>query len=355
MSIVPIILAGGFGARLWPLSRQKKPKQFVHLFEEKSLFQKTLERVRDLQELASLIVVCNNKHHNLVKKQLQEIGINNVQLILEPIGRGTAPAIAIAAFKLIAKDLDPILLVLPSDHVISENSKFHDAIAVAKKHAKQNFLACFGILPSRPEIGYGYIEFGEQLDASKVFKISKFVEKPNIELAKQYVDSGKYYWNSGMFMFRASAYLEELKKNAPDIYKVCEDVACKCSKSSLDDVFKINIKKFSACRSDSIDYAIMEKTNNAVAVPLNVGWSDLGSWQMLWEYGKKDSSGNVVFGDVDVKDTNNSFIHATNRKVVALGINNYIIVETKDSVLVVSRDSCQDVKSIVDSLVKKHI
>ncbi|MEI8054777.1 MAG: mannose-1-phosphate guanylyltransferase/mannose-6-phosphate isomerase [bacterium] len=340
MAIVPVILAGGFGTRLWPLSRKQNPKQFSYLFGEQTLFQQTLNRISDLQGTADQVVICNSSHYGLVIDQLRSIGVSKAQVILEPIGKNTAPAVAIAAFKLLAQGSDPLLLVLPSDHAIASVSKFHESVAIAKKYAEQNFLVCFGVIPSRPETGYGYIEFGELLNNGDAYKISKFTEKPNIELANQYVASDKYYWNSGMFMFRASVYLQELKRNALDIYQVCEDI----------DAFEIDSEKFSTCRSDSIDYAVMEKTKNAVAVPLDIGWSDLGSWQALWEFCEKDDNGNVVIGNVDTKNMRNSYVHATKRKVVALGVADCIIVETSDAVLVVSKDYCQDVKLVMDSL-----
>ncbi|EKE00976.1 MAG: hypothetical protein ACD_21C00250G0049 [uncultured bacterium] len=350
MTITPIILAGGFGTRLWPISRKQNPKQFANLIGERALFQQTVDRMYGLQELAAPIIVCSSKHYDLVVGQSQS---NKVQVILEPMGKGTAPAIAIAAFKLLAQGLDPLLLILPADHVIADVPKFHQAIAVAKKYAEQNFLVCFGVVPSHPETGYGYIEFGEQLDDGGVCKVSRFVEKPNIDLAKEYVASGKYHWNSGMFMFRASKYLQELRQNAPDIYQICEDIVNNNANLS-GEAFEIDSKKFNTCRSDTIDYAIMEKTKSAIAVPLDIGWSDLGSWQALWEFGKKDTNGNVIIGDVDTKDVSNSYIHATKRKVVALGVTNCIIVETSDAVLVVSKDCCQDIRLVIDSLSKEY-
>lgn len=351
MAIYPIILAGGFGARLWPISRQCSPKQFVKLIGEHTLFQQAVERIRGFVEVVAPVIVCNSKHYDLVAEQLHAIGINNAQIIIESVGKGTAPAIAVAAFKLMVQGHDPLLLVLPADHVIADVLQFHKAIATAKKYALRNFLVCFGVIPSRPEVGYGYIKFGEQLHDDMVFRVARFVEKPDVELAKQYMSSGEYYWNSGIYMFHASVYLQELKQHAIDIYQVCKDVVY--SNTNLtSEIFKVENKQIDFCRSDSVDCAIMEKTKNAVAVPIDIGWSDLGSWQALWEFCKKDDAGNVIVGDVNNKNTSNSYIHATGRKIVVLGIRNCVIIETRDAVLISAKDCCQDIRSVIDAFKK---
>ncbi|MCL5260710.1 MAG: mannose-1-phosphate guanylyltransferase/mannose-6-phosphate isomerase [Gammaproteobacteria bacterium] len=342
--IIPVILAGGSGTRLWPISRSNFPKQFAPIIGEKTLFQSTLERAQKISEVASPIIICNREHLNLVQTQCAKSGIEPKQIILEPIGKNTAPAIAIAA--MIALENSPenaekILLVLPSDHIIADEDNLCAAIAVAHQYAAAGCLACFGIAPTAPETGYGYIKSGARLSTNDGYKIEKFVEKPAKNIAEQYLISGGYFWNSGMFMFRADRYLEELRLYAEDIYQAGKSTL-QSSKIS-NNLVTLSEEKFLACRSDSIDYAVMEHTKNAVVIPLNAGWSDVGSWQTIWEQSPKDASGNVKLGDVATLDVNNSYIRATSRKVVAVGITDSIIIETPDVVVVVKKDECQKI------------
>jgi mannose-1-phosphate guanylyltransferase/mannose-6-phosphate isomerase len=337
MMIVPVILAGGFGTRLWPISSRQVPKQFANLVGNQTLFQYTLSRLNGLSQLSLPIIVCNENHCDLVDKQLANIGINEAELIFEPFGRNTAPAIAIAAFRLLAQNSDALMLILPADHVINNIDKFHEAILLAKNYAERNFLVCFGVEPDRPETGYGYIEVGNEIAGARIYNISKFKEKPNLELAKKYISTGKYYWNSGMFMFRASIYLQELKQNHPDIYVICQDIV-EHSEESHNKIFKIDAEKFNNCPSISIDYAVMEKTKKALVVPFNAGWSDLGSWRSLWEYKEKDQAGNVFIGDVEAKNINNSYVHATKRKIVVSDMNNCVVVENDEVVFIGAKE-----------------
>ena len=343
--IIPIILAGGSGTRLWPLSRKIHPKQFISLVNETSLFQDTLTRLP--KEALDPIVICNEDHRFLVAEQAREINVTLNSIILEPIGRNTAPAIALAAIKVLNDFENPILIVLAADHKIENKSAFHDAIKIAHKLAENNKLVTFGIIPKSAETGYGYIEI-EKKDKAEYFDIKSFVEKPNKKNAINFLNSGNYLWNSGMFMFNASIYLSELNKFEPEILTSC--------KKSLSNEFKdlefIRIDKKEFCKSpnQSIDYAVMEKTNKAKVVPLDAGWSDVGSWDALMHSKIKDSLGNVVEGDVTIDNVKNSYLYSTSRLIAASNIEDLLVIDTQDALLVTTRDNSLNVKYIVKRL-----
>ena len=345
--IIPIILAGGSGTRLWPLSRKIHPKQFISLVNETSLFQDTLTRLP--KEALDPIVICNEDHRFLVAEQAREINVTLNSIILEPIGRNTAPAIALAAIKVLNDFENPILIVLAADHKIENKSAFHDAIKIAHKLAENNKLVTFGIIPKSAETGYGYIEI-EKKDKAEYFDIKSFVEKPNQKNAINFLNSGNYLWNSGMFMFNASIYLSELNKFEPEILTSC--------KKSLSNEFKdlefIRIDKKEFCKSpnQSIDYAVMEKTNKAKVVPLDAGWSDVGSWDALMDSKIKDSLGNVVEGDITLDQVKNSYLYSTSRLVAASNIADLIVIDTQDALLVTTRDNSLSIKNIVKKLKK---
>jgi len=345
--ITPVILSGGSGTRLWPLSREAYPKQFINLVNDNSLLGDTVERVEALDDVQHLIVVSNEAHRFMVAGCLQTHDhLNNSSIILEPIGRNTAPAIALAAYKAIEVDADAVLLIMPADHVIKESSLFAEAVNKGKKAALEGKLATFGIVPDSPHTGYGYIKSGEQQHEWSA--VDQFVEKPNEETAKEYISTGKYYWNSGMFMFRADRYLQELEKFQPEMVSICKTAL---EKSSTDlDFIRVDEKSFAASPNDSIDYAVMEKTDSAVVVPLDAGWSDVGSWSALWEIHQQDENGNVCKGDVIMEDVNNSYIHSESRLVAAIGVDDHVIVETDDVILVADKSRVQDVKKLVAQL-----
>ncbi len=343
--MIPVILSGGSGTRLWPLSRKHYPKQFLPLHGRHTMLQETIKRLDGVDGLQAPVVVCNDQHRFIVAEQLQAIDVNPSAIILEPAGRNTAPAIAIAALS--ADSMDSVLLVLPADHVIENKTAFQTAIVQAGKLAEQDFLVTFGIKPDCPATGYGYIHKGRQ-PINQGFSVAAFVEKPDQQLAEQYVDSGEYYWNSGIFVFKAGCYLEELEKYNPQMLDCCRK-AYTGAKVDMDFV-RLDKKLFSDCPADSIDYAVMEKTDRAAMIPLDVGWNDVGSWSALWDVAEKDASGNVTHGDVMTLDSLDSFIHAEKKLVAAVGVNDLIIVETDDAVLVAPKNKVQDVKGIVDQL-----
>ena len=343
--IIPIILAGGSGTRLWPLSRKLQPKQFISLLNETSLFQDTLLRLP--KEALDPIVICNEDHRFLVAEQAREINVTLNSIILEPIGKNTAPAIALAAIKVLNDFENPILIVLAADHKIENKSAFHDAIKIAHKLAENNKLVTFGIIPESAETGYGYIET-EKKDKAEYFEIKSFVEKPNKKNAIKFLNSGNYFWNSGMFMFNASIYLSELNKFEPEILSSC--------KKSLNNEYKdleflrIDKTEFSKSPNQSIDYAVMEKTNKAKVVPLDAGWSDVGSWDALMHSKIKDSLGNVVEGDVTLDNVKNSFLYSTSRLIAASNIEDLMVIDTQDALLVTTRDNSLNIKNIVKRL-----
>jgi len=347
--MVPVILSGGAGTRLWPLSREAYPKQFIPLLNEDSLLQATVRRLDGLTGCAAPVFVCNDQHRFLVAEQLRQLGVTPGAIMLEPAARNTAPAVACAALH--AGGDDTLLLVLPADHVIVDAAAFRAAVVAARLHAMAGHLVTFGIVPDQPETGYGYIRKGDPVRSgnnTSCFRVAEFVEKPDVETARHYLASGAYYWNSGMFMFRADAYLRELEHHAPAILSACRQ-ACVAAESDLD-FLRLGGDAFSACPADSIDYAVMEKTEGAVVVPLDVGWSDLGSWSALYAAGQPDADGNVVRGDVLMHDVHNCYLHSEDRLLAAVGLVDHVVVETADAVLVAPKSRVQEVKQIVEQL-----
>jgi len=347
--IIPIILSGGSGARLWPLSRRLQPKQFISLANDTTLFQDTILRLP--KNVANPIIICNEAHRFLAAEQLRQISRLSQGIILEPIGKNTAPAIALAALKLINDYKDPLLLVLPADHLIQDIQAFHESIKVAKTLAEKNKLVTFGITPNKAETGYGYIE-ADIIDTVKYFNIRSFTEKPSQESANKYLDSGNYFWNSGMFMFKASVYLDELKKFAPKILNCCK----KSFQTEYKDLDFIRLKnnEFLQCPEMSIDYAVMEHTKEAIVIPFDASWSDIGSWEALMNSKSKDRNGNVIEGDVILDDVNNTYLYSPNRLVSAIGVSDLIIVDTKDALLVTNKKYTQNIKNIVNKLKKNN-
>ncbi len=348
--MIPIVLSGGAGSRLWPLSRAMYPKQFLAMNSNFSMFQETLMRLDGTNHQAP-IVICNADHRFLAAEKMRELGEKAQSIILEPMGRNTAPAIAVTALATLKNNEDPILLVLPADHTIKDIKRFHKAINNAEKLAKNGALVTFGIVPHQPHTGYGYIKRAHKCKDGG-YDVEKFVEKPDQATAEAFLESGGYLWNSGMFMFRASRYLEELEKFQPDILKYARSAF---EKSVADyDFTRLDADEFSKCPSISIDYAVMEHTTEARVVPLDAGWSDIGSWSSLWDICDKDNNGNSLNGDIIATDTHNSYIMAENKLVTTVGIEDLIIVDTKDALLVAHKDRSEDVKRIVDELKAKN-
>lgn len=347
-SLLPVILSGGSGTRLWPASRGHCPKQFLPLVGGRTLIQETLARLQGLQGLAAPLVICNQSHRFLVAEQLREMGCEPGAILLEPLGRNTAPAVALAALHACRDGADPLLLVLAADHVIEDGEAFHQAVEAAARTAEQGALVTFGICPHLPETGYGYIRARGQTDASGSLAVEAFVEKPDRARAESYLESGDYFWNSGMFLFRASRYLAELERWQPEILNCCR-AALQQEYTDLDFV-RLNEAAFAACPSDSIDYAVMENTRDARMVPLDAGWNDVGSWSALWDIGTKDGDGNVLKGDVLTADVCNSYLQSSGRLLGAVGVDNLVVVETPDAVMVAHKERVQEVKQLVDQL-----
>lgn len=344
--MIPVILSGGSGTRLWPLSRPLYPKQFLALHTDKTLFQETVSRLKHLGSLDP-IVVCNDEHRFIVAENLRDIGCTAQNIILEPVGRNTAPAIAAAALVAMKDGDDPILIVLPADHIIEDIDAFGAAVEIAKKLAGKGRLVTFGITPTEAHTGYGYIELGKSLETG-VHKIADFKEKPDQKTAEEFVKSGQYLWNGGMFCFRASSFLAELKKLQPALLKQVKN-AVDGSKVDLD-FDRLEQDAFEKCPDISIDYAVMEHTKNGVVVALDAAWSDIGAWDSVWNVAAKDADGNVCKGDVIVRDSKNNLIYSQNKLVSVLGVEGLIVIETQDAILVANKDSVQDVKKIVDTL-----
>lgn len=343
LPILPVILSGGSGTRLWPLSREAYPKQFLPLVGDVTMLQATWNRVAAIAGKAP-IVVANQEHRFMAAEQLRECNVTPQALILEPIGRNTAPAIAIAALQALAAGEDALLLVLPSDHVVRDDAAFHAAVKQAAAAAEAGKLVTFGIVPTAPETGYGYIKAQA---GTGVHAVDRFVEKPDLATAQQYVASGEYYWNSGMFLFKASRYLQELEALQPAILAACRAALDKASRDS--DFIRLDADAFAASPNDSIDYAVMEKTADAAVVPLDAGWNDVGSWSALWEVSDKDADGNACHGDVIALDCRNSYAYGT-RLIAMVGLEDVVVVETDDAVFVGHKDRVQDVKEIVGQI-----
>lgn len=344
MNICAVIMAGGSGTRLWPLSRAMFPKQFLPFQGDETMLKTTFKRLKGLN-IESSITICNEEHRFLVADQLSEIDQLG-SIILEPVGRNTAPAIALAA--MIVKD-DPILLVLPADHVIKDENAFNKTILEALPIAEEGKLVTLGILPTKAEAGYGYIKRGIKKGAG--FEVSQFVEKPSEETAQTFITSGDYYWNSGIFLFKASSYLKELKKYRNDIYQSCYLSVAEIKKEL--GFLRVDKNSFTECASESIDYAVMEKTTEAVVVPMDAGWNDLGSWSLIWDISSKDEKGNVTKGDVMLHDVTNSLVQSSDYFLTAVGVDNLVIVSTKDAIMVAHKDRVQEIKLITEQLKEK--
>ena len=369
--IVPVVLSGGAGTRLWPLSRELYPKQLLPLVGEQTLLQETVLRLGGLADLGAPLVVCNDAHRFMVAEQLRQVGQAADTVILEPLGRNTAPAVAVAALQATADGADPLLLVLPADHVIGDAAALCAAVETGVAAADAGALLTFGIVPTAPETGYGYIRAGNpyeynlrsakreargvnppasspQSPAPVIFDVAEFVEKPDLATAEKYVAGGDYYWNSGMFLFRASTYLAELERHAPQMLAACR-LAWQGRVADLD-FTRLDAAAFAACPANSIDYAVMEKTAHAAVIPLDAGWSDVGSWAALWQVGAAAGTGNVCQGDVLEIDCVNSYLYGGSRLVAGIGLQDMVVVETADAVLVAAKDRVQEVKQVVEQL-----
>jgi mannose-1-phosphate guanylyltransferase/mannose-6-phosphate isomerase len=345
LNLIPVILSGGSGTRLWPLSREGHPKQFLALAGEQSMLQATWTRVAELAGDNAPLVVTNEAHRFMVAEQLRQVGCTPAAILLEPAGRNTAPAIAVAALAATAYGGDPLLLVLPSDHVIADEHAFRSAVREAIPAAAEGALVTFGIVPTAPEIGYGYIQAAK---GDGVRQVQRFVEKPDAATAQVWLDEGGYFWNSGMFLFRAGRYLEELGRHRPDILAACRDAWAGAKRDT--DFLRLERSAFEACPADSIDYAVMEKTDAARVLPVDIGWNDVGSWAALWQVAEHDGDGNARHGDVMALDCHDSYAWSERRLVAMIGLEGVIVVDTDDALLVASKDRVQQVKDVVAQL-----
>lgn len=348
MSFYPVILSGGAGTRLWPLSSGNHPKQFLPLVSSRTMIQETLLRLEGMEH-SEPVVVCNEAHRFIVAEQMGQLGIKNQKIMLEPVARNTAPAIAAACYEVMKNDRDAVVIILPSDHVIKNKDAFQQAVKKAVQEAEKGFLVTFGIVPTEPNTGYGYIKTGKEENGS--FELERFVEKPNLEKAKEYLADGNYSWNSGMFVFKASKFLDELKSFEPEMYsfavKSCEDAAVD------KDFIRLDKNDFEAIKGNSIDYAVMEKTKHGRVVKLDAGWNDVGSWSALWEIKEKDSDGNVLSGDVMNLGSRNCYINSKNLFVAVIGLEDIVVVSSEDGILISRKDKVQDVKIVAEELKKR--
>ena len=362
MKLQPVILSGGTGSRLWPLSREMYPKQLIQLVSEQSMLQETVSRLNGLNdnetiELLNPVVVCNEEHRFFVAEQLRQIDTPADKIILEPMGRNTAPALTLAALAVANDDADTVLLVMPADHVIQEETVFHAAIDEGMTLSDKGCLVTFGIKPDSAQTGYGYIRMGAALEGdTAACTIDRFVEKPDAVTAQSYLESGDYLWNSGMFMMKASSWLDEMQRLQQPMLASCKEAFDKGESDR--DFYRVDREIFSTCPSDSIDYAVMEKITGqagntahpAAVIPLDAGWSDVGVWSTLWDVGEKDEAGNVIKGDVYAFNTSNSLLFSDKRHISSIGLDDVVVVETADAVLVAHKDHAQDVKLVVNRL-----
>ncbi len=344
--MIPVILCGGSGTRLWPLSRKMYPKQFLKLLHDETMLQKTLSRLGGLDIDQTPIIICHEEHRFIVAEQVRLSEVGNADILLEPFGKNTAPAIASAAILATLKFDDPTLLVLSADHEIKDEEAFVNSVNKASELASAGKLITFGIVPTSAETGYGYIKRGQAAGAG--YDVDQFVEKPEKSVAEGFLKSGEYYWNSGMFMFKADSFLKELSQFKPDILKCCQQAT---EDMQSDFGFRrLNAEAFGRCESESVDYAVMEKTEHCAVVPMSAGWSDIGSWESLWQQAEKDENGNSIRGDVVTSDSNDCYIHSESRLVATIGIQDTIVVETSDAILVADKNSTQKVKQIIEKL-----
>lgn len=346
-TITPVVLCGGSGTRLWPLSRTLHPKQLLSLINDKSMLQNTLLRVQGMLNHARPMVICNHEYRFIVAEQLRDAGFEKSDIFLEPEGKNTAPAVTIVALHSLRQNEDPLLMVMPADHDIANIDQLEKTIEAGIELANQNYLVTFGVTPNKPETGYGYILKSDPLPQSSGYRVEQFVEKPSITKAKEYVASGDYFWNSGMFLFRASVFIKAMREFAPDILESCEQAVADMGVDL--DFYRLN-EKFLSCRSESIDFAVMEKADNIAVVPLQSEWSDVGSWDVLWQISQKDDAGNVLRGQVFVDQVSDSYLRAEKRLLAVVGLSNIAVIETPDAVLVAHKDSCQDIKTMVGLL-----
>ena len=345
--IYPVIMSGGAGSRLWPLSRQLYPKQLLPLAGERTMIQETAERVKG-PHFASPLVVCNQEHRFLIAEQLRESSVKDPLIVLEPVGRNTAPVAAIAALMLAEKDPSALVLLMPADHVVEDRAAFAGAVEIAAGAAREGAIATFGIKPTGPEVGYGYIQRGEATPTKGAYRVKRFVEKPDRDTAQSYVDAGDYFWNGGIFVFRAKTYLDELERFEPEIAAQCREAVAKGRKDL--DFFRLNDEAFTASPSKSIDYAVMERTTRAVVVPVDMGWNDVGSWQSLWDIAAHDKTGNASEGDVVAVNVKNSYLRSEGPLLAAVGVDDVVVVATQDAVLVTRRGATQEVKKVVEEI-----